>query len=427
MEEDIFKSNIDDKDRKKIEKRLKTAIDIAQERLEYEAAHNDDLLKALLIVKNFIKVKKRVCYGGTAMNMILPPAKRFYNPELDLPDYDFFTSELDSDINALVTRLKSEGFVNVYHKIGLHEGTSKILVNFTPVADITRISEPLFIILQKRAYIREGIYYTDPDILRMMMYLEISRPRGMVSRWEKVYERLQLINSSFPPKALSKHTRKVSRELELVPDFSIQQHALNYCLEMERVIFTGPLEKFYRNVLSRRGDTFKLTKFTGVIGIFSPNVKEESDTIKRYLGEKNVELYFQKAKGEFVPEYAEVRYKTIPVVIILQENSCNSFLSFNTTDGRHINIASLDTLITTWYAISIFTTNMKKRIYGIDRAIPKFIEMVEANRATKNPNLPPFCLNCSGYQKGVPTLLREKMLRKKQIEAKNKPLVPSSN
>jgi len=418
MEEDIYKSNKDDKTKIQIEKRLKTAIDIAQERLEYEAAHNDELLKALGIVRKFIKEKKRVCYGGTAMNMILPIGKRFYNPDLDLPDYDFYTPDLDADVSVIVSALKSQGFANVYHKIGIHEGTSKILVNFVPVADITRISEALYTILQKRAFIREGMYYTDPDILRMMMYLEISRPRGMVSRWEKVYERLQLINSSFPPRAGRSQTQKVSRQLEIEPDPIMQQRALKYCLEMKRVIFTGPLEKFYKNVLSRQGDTFKLTKFTGVIGIFSPNVKEESATIMRYLGSKHIELYFQSAKGEFVPEYAEVRYKSIPVVIILQEISCNSYLTFNTHDGRNINIASLDTLITTWYAISIFTTNMKKRIYGIDRIIPKFIQMVEANRATKRPNLPPFSLNCSGYQKGFPTLLREKMLRKKQIEAK---------
>ena len=418
MEEDIYKPNKDDKTKIQIEKRLKTAIDIAQERLEYEAAHNDQLLKALGIVRKFIKEKKRVCYGGTAMNMILPVTKRFYNPDLDLPDYDFYTPEIDADVSMIVSVLKTHGFANVYHKIGIHEGTSKILVNFVAVADITRISEALYTILQKRAFIREGMYYTDPDILRMMMYLEISRPRGMVSRWEKVYERLQLINSSFPPKAKRAQTQKVSRQVEIEPDLTVQQRALNYCLEMERVIFTGPLEKFYKNVLSHKGDTFKLAKFTGVIGIFSPNVKEESETIMRYLGSKHIELYLQKAKGEFVPEYAEVRYKSIPVVIILQETSCNSYLTFNTHDGRHINIASLDTLITTWYAISIFTTNMKKRIYGIDRTIPKFIQMVEANRATKRPSLPPFSLNCSGYQKGFPTLLREKMLRKKQIEAK---------
>ena len=169
MEEDIFVSSRHIV-KKQLEKRLKGAIDIAQERLEYETAHNTDLLKALSIVKKFIKDYKRVCYGGTAMNAILPPSKRFYNPELDLPDYDFYTPDVDGDVKILTDLLRGENFNNVYHKIGIHEGTSKILVNFVPVADITRIANPLYLILHKRAYIREKIHYTDPDTLRMMMY-----------------------------------------------------------------------------------------------------------------------------------------------------------------------------------------------------------------------------------------------------------------
>jgi hypothetical protein len=61
---------------------------------------------------------------------------------------------------------------------------------------------------------------------------------------------------------------------------------------------------------------------------------------------------------------------------------------------------------------------MRKRIPGLDRTIPKFIELVEKNRLEKRPYLPPFSLNCQGYQKGFPTLLREKIDRKQKIELK---------
>lgn len=412
MEEDINISHTGLKNQ--LEKRLKAAIDIAEERLEYEAAHNPQLVKALSLVREFIKERGRVCYGGTAMNMILPVASRFYNVDLDLPDYDFFSPDIEKDVKDIVAKLKGEGFGSVFHKIGIHEGTSKILVNFTPVADITSINSSLYSILHKRAYVVEKIHYTDPDILRMMMYLELSRPRGMVSRWEKVYQRLQLINKNFPPKVkLVKGTRRV----KLLVASPIQTLAINYCLDKERVIFTGPLEQFYRRIMNGKRDIFNLEMMKGVVGILSPDVRADAEAIKKYLGDKGVELQFQKGKGEFVPEYAEVSYNSVPVIILLQEVSCNSFLSFNTQDGRQIRIASLDTLITIWYAISIFTKNMKKRIPGIERTIPKFIELVEGNRSAKRPYLPPFSLNCQGYQKGYPTLLREKMLRKTRIEA----------
>jgi hypothetical protein len=101
---------------------------MASERMKYDSAHDPELLKALRVVENFLKAKKRVCYGGTAMNAILPPSKQFYNPVLDLPDYDFFTPEMDDDIEDLVALLRKSGFKEIYHKVGIHEGTKKILV-----------------------------------------------------------------------------------------------------------------------------------------------------------------------------------------------------------------------------------------------------------------------------------------------------------
>ena len=43
-----------------------------------------------------------------------------------------------------------------------------------------------------------NIYYTPPNYLRMAMYLELSRPDGDVSRWEKVLKRLTLLNKHYP-------------------------------------------------------------------------------------------------------------------------------------------------------------------------------------------------------------------------------------
>ena len=43
-----------------------------------------------------------------------------------------------------------------------------------------------------------GILYAPPNFLRMAMYLELSRPAGDVSRWEKVLKRLILLNKHYP-------------------------------------------------------------------------------------------------------------------------------------------------------------------------------------------------------------------------------------
>ena len=61
---------------------------------------------------------------------------------------------------------------------------------------------------------------------------------------------------------------------------------------------------------------------------------------------------------------------------------------------------------------------IKNMIHGLDKIIPKLITHVETNRLMKKPLIPAFPLTCKGYQKGFPTLLKEKMLRKKLIDEK---------
>ena len=72
-------------------------------------------------------------------------------------------------------------------------GTFKVFVNFIPIADITYLVPELYRNIHKQSIQVANIYYTPPNYLRMAMYLELSRPDGDVSRWEKVLKRLTLI------------------------------------------------------------------------------------------------------------------------------------------------------------------------------------------------------------------------------------------
>jgi hypothetical protein len=416
MEEDIYNAFKTNKSDVRVKERLESVIEIAAERNKYEAAHDPELNNALATVKHFIIKKKRVCYGGTAMNAILPKSKQFYNPEVDLPDYDFFTPDIAGDVRELVKELQENGFKDVYHRLGVHEGTSKILVNFVPIADITSISKPIYETFFKRAVKKGGMYYTDPDVLRMMMYLEISRPKGMVSRWEKVYERLQLINSVFIPKVSRSSTRKVK---SYFTTNKVQKEVLNgiydFCIENQRVIITGNLDKYYRIVINKNTPKFNLDESSDVIGFICSDVKEDAKVLQKLLGgPEKCKLYLHNSRGEFVPEHVEVRYNDTAVAFIIKESGCHAYLNFPLQDGRSIAIASLDTLITLYYSFAIFTKRLQELIPGINYKIVQFIKLAEANRRYKNPHIPSFPLSCRGYQKGYSTLLREKTKRIKE-------------
>ena len=86
---------------------LREAIQEAEDLIQYEQAHNPEILYAIDIVERFLRKKKRVCYGGTAINALLPKKLRFYDEDKDLPDYDFFTPEPDTDVAELVGELKT--------------------------------------------------------------------------------------------------------------------------------------------------------------------------------------------------------------------------------------------------------------------------------------------------------------------------------
>jgi len=161
-------------------------------------ASRPDVKASLEIVEEFLKHHPVMCYGGTAINNLLPVEDRFYDPAVDVPDYDFFSKTPQEHSMIIANKLAQRGIENVEVKPGMHLGTFKVFADFVGVADITFLDEVVFDRLWKENVTRNKIHYVTPNFLRMSMYLELSRPRGDVTRWMKVYLRLQLLNKHYP-------------------------------------------------------------------------------------------------------------------------------------------------------------------------------------------------------------------------------------
>ena len=69
---------------------LRSSIDKIDKKKGEEMIGNPQVVKIINIVEKFIRKHKLVCYGGTAINNILPEEDQFYNKNIELPDYDFF-------------------------------------------------------------------------------------------------------------------------------------------------------------------------------------------------------------------------------------------------------------------------------------------------------------------------------------------------
>lgn len=389
--------------------RLKEAVDKASKNINYENAHNPELIHALDIVKRFIIRRKRISYGGTAINAILPEKYKFYDSEFDLPDYDFFTPDQKSDIEILVSDLQSAGFKDIYTRQGIHEGTYKILVNYTPIADMTLIKENVYDIYKKRAVIKNEMLYLDPDTLRFLMYLELSRPRGEVSRWEKVYERLLLLNKAFPFKSCKK--RKTHKRVAETMSSDIRLQIYDFLSSKKRVFLSTEWKKIYTF-----GKHFQNTN--GPLLFISPEPKKDAAVIKKIISHHEddwdkIKVFRREEIKEALAERLLIYHKNRLIAYIIKESSCNSYLPYKMPNETPIYIGSPETILTFYLSIYIFEKRHTALFPGesLPCLIQSLIHFSETNRNSRKPVVEPFPITCEGYQKGFPTLLKEKLER----------------
>ena len=95
---------------------LRNAVDHIEDKQGKKKLSDPEIKKIIEIVENFLKSTKRMCYGGTAINNLLPKNDQFYNKDVELPDYDFFSPDPVRDAKNLA---------NIYFKHGYEEVEAK--------------------------------------------------------------------------------------------------------------------------------------------------------------------------------------------------------------------------------------------------------------------------------------------------------------
>lgn len=419
-------------DKKQFQKQLdiiKKASDTAQSKIDYASAHDDNTIRAIEIVEDFLRKKHRLCYGGQAINAHLPNKYKFYDPNTSVPDYDFFTPNQQQDIIAIVKDLRKAGFQEISAREGMHEGTIKIYVDYVPVADMTAIDSKLYNILSKREFRLDGISYLDANSLRMLMYLELSRPRGEVSRWEKVYERLALLNEFVPVKSCSKSN-------PFHGDMNKEQtrFTMNYIISNKRVFAGADLLQLYQQSFHSKmkpatwilhnkkpiiffsnqseNDAKVLRNEFSLLGsIKSPSKKITPFTIKS-LSSKGVDL---------IPSMKIICQGKKSLVFIIDQTACHSYFNVPVNNSQVLKIASMDTLITLYFSLGLINSSY----FDMGSMECLANQLVEINiNARSNPDefsFPFISIKCVGKQTSLPSLIRAKVKRltNKKSELRN--------
>ena len=336
---------------------LRDAVDIAEKRKGKQTVSNPDVKKIISILEDFLKKKKLICYGGTAINNILPLEDQFYDKNIEIPDYDFYSPNALDDAIELANIYYDSGFQEVEAKAGVHYGTYKVFVNFIPVADITYLEKPLFKRIQKEAISIYGILYCPANFLRMNMYLELSRPAGDISRWEKVLKRLILLNKNYPLRGKHCDPKLFQREFERID--SDKQAQLYYSvrdafIDQGLVFFGGYASFLYSSYMPAKQR--KMFQKTPDFDVLAEEPEQAAVILRERLEDfdyKDVKIVKHEGIGELIAPHYSVRVKINnieeTVAFIYKPLACHSYNVIK-KGNKSIRVATIDTMLSFYFA-----------------------------------------------------------------------------
>lgn len=367
---------------------IERIADIAQEEIDKETANNPVIKALLALVEDFLMSRRVMCYGGTAINNLLPPKDRFYKPDKDIPDYDFFSETPQLHAMELADIVANSGFKSVEVKPGMHLGTFKVFADYTGIADISFLEKPIFDRLWEDSIVVKNIHYVPPNFLRMSVYLEVSRPRGDVSRWTKVYSRLQLLNNHYPilcPPKLEEMTETVlSDEL---------RKKIESAMIKEHVMLLG-----FNASTVQKGSSgqWKLP----LDMLVEPDKREATAKEFASILEKttDIKLVEQKEFGEILPPATDIQDASGNVLIrVYETNACHSYHKL----PSGLRVASIPTLLQFFLAMLYGDKDVRENIpeQRFICAAQHLIDM--ANNAGKRRYKLLTPLECIGKQEGM--------------------------
>lgn len=396
---------------------LRHAVDVNEKIQKEKKIKTEGIDKMIHILEDFLVKKKLVCYGGTAINNILPKNDQFYNRELEIPDYDFYSPNALEDAKELADIFYEKGYTEVEAKSGVHHGTYKVFVDFIPIADITYLDPFIYKSIHKEAIRVAGIHYAPPNFLRMGIYLELSRPEGDVTRWEKVFKRLLLLNKHYPLKANKCNTIEFQRKYEGTESDSLKIYEIvkESFINQGVIFFGGYAASIYANQLPK--SLKKEYSHNPDFDVIAEDYQKCSVIVKERLydnGIKNVKLIHHKQIGEVIPNHIEVKVGRNTVAFIFQPIACHSYNKI-TVENNEVNIATIDTMMSFYLAFiyaDIFSF-FKERILCMADML---FHIEKMNRLRQHGILKRFSSTCIGEQETLEDIRIKKAEKFKELK-----------
>jgi hypothetical protein len=228
----------------------------------------------------------------------------------------------------------------------------------------------------------------------MSLYQELSRPLGDISRWEKVYARLELLKDTLPNKTTDLYLPK-----EYIPS-DIYNILCDLEVKYKWVVFGDYGMRFYKNHFIQSISIPKYPMMYVLIDSISkiklPSIFKITRITKDY---------------KFINKIYMVTVNSHPVMYIFLTNACLSYNVIKYNNQKH-RVASIDSILSLYFALiylNIPTIDNKKIL-----SYCQLLENIHSNNKTNI--LKRFYMPCVGNQLSFEDIKRDKMLKYKMYK-----------
>ena len=430
---------------------LRMQVKAAQTKIAKRELSSDKMQNIIKIAEDFIKNNDVICYGGTAINNILPKKAQFYDRTVDMADYDFFTTDGLKCAKDLADIFFKNGYTDIEAKSAQHKETYKVFVNFISVADISTVPKSIYDSLKKNAIVIDNIYYVPPNFLRMAIYVELSRPAGYTDRWEKLVPRLQLLNEHYPIKANNCHLNNTNKLLNTNEDVN---EVIFHTLVDENVVFFGGaaisqyLSSKKGNKLEKEDKSDDLDEDdSNDLDEDNSNDSNDSTDLKNGKNGKkgkkvvngnhynvnatdvyvlarnplktanavidalkkiniNAEKIYQDAIGDIIPERYDIKIKKVVVASIYKPIACHSYNVIN-MDGKKVFIATIETMLS-FYLAFLYINNPYEVSEKMLCMSKDLLDLQEKHKLDQKGIFKRYTITCYGHQPSQQEMREEK-------------------
>ena len=301
------------------------------------------------------------------------------------------------------------------------------------MADITFLPKELYNKIHEYAKQILGMFYSPPNFLRMLMYLELSRPEGNVSRWEKVLKRLTLLNKHYPlrirdcavddiQRLFQYGSKKAMKSKKVINSVNRHSDEDEYLRIVEEDIFHLVKDVFIASgcvFFGAFANRLYLKNFKKLRNKKIPRVPDfdvlSEDPLAtatilqerlKDIGIDDVSYDLKEGVGELIAPHYEVKIGDESVAFIFEPLACHSY-NIVKFGGRNIRVATLDTMLS-FYLAFIY---VDREYFDPNRILcmSQFLFKVQQqNRLRQKGLLKRFSIDCYGRQETLERIRQEK-------------------